>query len=129
MPERIFVTGAGMISALGTNKAEALDALHARRTGIAPLTYLNTSHREFPVGEVKMTNQEMRQCLHIPDTAISTRTSLMGMIAVEEALKEARIGQSANGLRLALISGTTVGGMDMSEQFYLDFLANDTKNA
>src|SRR5215510_156554 len=31
--------------------------------------------------------------------------------------------------KIAFINGTTVGGMDKSEQFYLDFLENDTKNA
>jgi 3-oxoacyl-[acyl-carrier-protein] synthase-1 len=31
-------------------------------------------------------------------------------------------------LRIAFISGTTVGGMDKSEQYYIDFLENDTKN-
>ena len=30
---------------------------------------------------------------------------------------------------MAFISGTTVGGMDQSEHFYLDFFENDTKNA
>jgi 3-oxoacyl-[acyl-carrier-protein] synthase-1 len=32
-------------------------------------------------------------------------------------------------LRVAFINGTTVGGMDKSEQFYADFLTNDTRNA
>jgi 3-oxoacyl-[acyl-carrier-protein] synthase-1 len=126
--KEIFVTGAGIVSALGINKQEALFALQEQRTGIAPLRYLKTSHTEFPVGEVKLTNEEMIQLLHIPETEITTRTSLMGMIAVREALEQAGL-QQRNGLRIALISGTTVGGMDMSEQFYLDFFENDTRTA
>ncbi|MDR1937165.1 MAG: beta-ketoacyl-[acyl-carrier-protein] synthase family protein, partial [Tannerellaceae bacterium] len=128
MPQKIFVTGAGMISALGTNKEEALTALREQRTGIAPLFYLKTSRKGLPVGEVKRTNHEMMQMLRIPEMEITTRTSLMGMIAVREALEQACIPDT-NGLRIALISGTTVGGMDMSEQYYLDFLENDTRNA
>jgi 3-oxoacyl-[acyl-carrier-protein] synthase-1 len=126
--KEIFVTGAGLISALGKNKQEALTALLEQQTGIAPLRYLKTSHTEFPVGEVKMTNEEMMQSLHLPDTTITNRTSIMGMIAVREALEQAGL-QQADGLRIALISGTTVGGMDMSEQYYLDFLENDSRNA
>ena len=128
MSKEIFVTGTGIISALGVNKDETLAALRQQRTGIAPLRYLKTSHTEFPVGEVKRTNEEMMAMLRIPQTEIATRTSLMGMLAVREALEEAGL-RNKNNLRIAFINGTTVGGMDMSEQFYLDFLENDTKNA
>jgi 3-oxoacyl-[acyl-carrier-protein] synthase-1 len=128
MQKDIFVTGMGIISAIGNNQQEALCALQEARTGIAPLRYLKTMHTEFPVGEVKQRNEDMCRMLHIPETEVSTRTSLMGMIAVREALEQAAL-HGKNGLRIALISGTTVGGMDKSEQYYLDFLENDTKNA
>jgi 3-oxoacyl-[acyl-carrier-protein] synthase-1 len=128
MQKEIFVTGAGIISALGNNVQETLLALREKRTGIASLHYLKTSHIEFPVGEVKLSNEEMSRLLLLPETEITTRTSLMGMIAVGEALTQASLHEK-NGLRIALISGTTVGGMDKSELYYLDFLENDTKNA
>jgi 3-oxoacyl-[acyl-carrier-protein] synthase-1 len=128
MQKDIFVTGMGIISATGINQQETLLALQEARTGIAPLRYLKTIHTEFPVGEVKQSNEEMCRMLHIPDTEVSTRTSLMGMLAVREALEQASLHEKT-GLRIALISGTTVGGMDKSEQYYLDFLENDTKNA
>jgi 3-oxoacyl-[acyl-carrier-protein] synthase-1 len=104
-----------------------LAALHEQRSGIAPLLYLNTLHKGLPAGEVKHTNQELMRMLGLPSTEVTTRTSLMGMIAVREALEQAAL-PVANGLRIALISGTTVGGMDMSEQYYADFLENDTRN-
>ena len=116
-----------MISALGIDKREALTALQKRQTGIAPIRYLQTAHKEFPVGEVKRSNEEMMQILQLPDSAVHTRTSLMGMIAAQEAVEEARL-LNAKGLRMALVSGTTVGGMDKSEQYYLDFLSNNTRN-
>jgi 3-oxoacyl-[acyl-carrier-protein] synthase-1 len=128
MQKDIFVTGAGIISALGINKQENLLALQEARTGIAPIRYLKTAHTEFPVGEVKRSNEEMRRLLHIPETEITTRTSLMGTTAAREAMEQASLHEK-NGLRIALISGTTVGGMDKSEQYYMDFLENDTKNA
>jgi 3-oxoacyl-[acyl-carrier-protein] synthase-1 len=128
MQKDIFVTGMGIISAIGINQQETLLALQEARTGIAPLRYLKTIHTEFPVGEVKRSNEEMRRMLHIPEAELITRTSLMGMLAVREALEQASLREK-NGLQIALISGTTVGGMDKSEQYYLDFLENDTKNA
>ncbi|GHT09328.1 hypothetical protein FACS189432_06270 [Bacteroidia bacterium] len=135
MPNGIFVTGAGIISAIGNNKQETLSALQEKRSGIAPLHYLKTSHTEFPVGEVKLTNEEMMQLLDIPETDIHIRTSLMGMIAVREALCHCGLDPQSpqnvaemKGLRIAFISGTTVGGMDKGELYYLDFLDNDTQN-
>lgn len=49
------------------------------------------------------------------------------MLALGEALDEA--GLSGGELPgAAFISGTTVGGMDRSECYYPDFLANDSRN-
>ena len=165
MNERIIITGMGIVSALGNNVDETLSALQARKSGIGNLQYLQTSHTEFPVGEVKMTNEEMIKLLNLPEKEPSTRTSLMGMLAVREALQNANLRQFDNPIsdirqsdirqsdirqsdirqseignrtignrtignrKIAFINGTTVGGMDKSEQFYLDFLENDTKNA
>ena len=146
----IVVTGAGIVSAIGIGKTETLRSLLDERTGIAPLRYLRPSpHRgegqgmgpsaDFLVGEVKLSDEEMKQRLGIGSEP-TTRTSLMGMIALEEALSEAGLwpdsGQRFQALqaadddrpRIALVSGTTVGGMDKSEQYYQDFLENDTHN-
>ncbi|MDR0687143.1 MAG: beta-ketoacyl-[acyl-carrier-protein] synthase family protein [Prevotellaceae bacterium] len=128
MLKKVAITGVGIASALGVGREATLTALRERRTGIAPMRYLNTLHTEFPVGEVKLSNEEMMRALGIPESQATTRTSIMGMVAVREALEHAQI-QGKSGLRVALISGTTVGGMDKSEQYYLDFLENDTKNA
>jgi len=128
----ILISGMGIVSALGNNVEENLQALRASRTGVGPLRYLQTSHTEFPVGEVKMTNEEMIKLLHIPEDELTTRTSLMGKLAVREALQNAGLQYATDDLckqRIAFINGTTVGGMDKSEQFYLDFLENDSKNA
>jgi 3-oxoacyl-[acyl-carrier-protein] synthase-1 len=121
---KILISGMGIVSAIGNNAAETLQSLQENRSGIASLRYLNTARTEFPVGEVKMSNGEMMQLLNIPESMPVTRTSLMGTLAVREALSHCEPGR-----RIALVNGTTVGGMDKSEQFYLDFLENDTRNA
>ena len=120
----ILVTGTGVVSAIGVGKAATLEALLSSRSGVGLLQYLKTEHKEFPVGEVKLTDAEMRLRLGIADDAVTTRTALMGMLALEEALQEARL-TSEMLPKVGFISGTTVGGMDMSEQFYLDFVNNE----
>ena len=124
MIEPIMITGAGIVSAIGNNKAETLSALLHRRSGIAPLRYLQSSHMELPVGEVKLSNEQMKQMLGI-DREPTTRTMLMGMLALQEALSEAGLTSAAQR-PIALVSGTTVGGMDKSEQYYPSFLADDS---
>jgi len=130
----IIVSGMGIISALGYGVEENLQTLLKEKSGIAQLHYLKTTRTEFPVGEVKMTNEEMLSLLNISTTEPTVRTALLGILALREALQNARLAStkptSANPIqkKIAFISGTTVGGMDMSEQFYLDFLENDTRN-
>ena len=122
--EPILITGTGVVSAIGLNKAETLEALLGGKSGVGQLRYLKTEHKEFPVGEVKLTDAEMRERLGIPQDAITTRTALMGMLALGEALEEAQLTQDMLP-KVGFISGTTVGGMDMSEQFYLDFIHSE----
>ena len=121
MIDPIYITGTGVVSAIGIGKAATLEALLSNRSGVGQLKYLKTEHKEFPVGEVKLTDAEMRERLGIAQDAVTTRTALMGMLALGEALDEARL-TSDQLPKVGFISGTTVGGMDMSEQYYLDYL-------
>lgn len=127
----ILITGAGIVSAIGIGKDETLRSLREQRSGIRPLRYLKTDHHEFPVGEVQLSNDQMCDLLGIdPATQPTTRTALMGMVALKEALEQASLIENGKWKieRVPLISGTTVGGMDKSEQYYLDFLENDSRN-
>lgn len=126
MTDPIVITGSGIISAIGNNKADTLDSLLSLKTGVGPLRYLRTEHKEFPVGEVKLSDEEMKQMLHITAEP-TTRTALMGMLAMREALEEAKLTEKGNSTPV-LVSGTTVGGMDKSERYYLDYLSNDFRN-
>ena len=59
MNEEIRITGAGIVSAIGMDKAATLDALMNRRTGVEPVRHLQTLHADLPVGEVKYSNDEL----------------------------------------------------------------------
>ena len=124
---QIWITGSGIVSAIGIGKEETLDSLLAARSGIGALQYLRTEHHEFPVGEVKLTDEEMMHRMHIPEGTPMTRTALMGMMALQEALADAGL-QPHHLPSVGFISGTTVGGMDKSEIYYLDFLENNERN-
>lgn len=124
----VHITGAGIVCAAGLDAAQVLDTLLSVDTGIAPLKYLKTAHSEFPVGEVKLSDEQMRIMLGIPENVPTTRTSLEAMLALRQAL--AQSGITASDIhRAGFVSGTTVGGMDMSECHYLDFIENERYNA
>ena len=117
----IAITGEGIVSAIGLNKQEVLQALQEGRTGIGEMKYLQSIHHELPVGEVDLSNEQMKKMLGIPSEQMMSRTSLLGMLAIDQALKEAYVNvaslraRKADGkpLRIVLVSGTTVGGLQL----------------
>lgn len=123
MAERIVVTGMGIVTGIGVGKESTLQSLLQGRSGVGTVKYLQTQHTEIPVCEVHLTEQEMRRQLDIPADAVTTRTPLLAAMALREALQQARL-QPDGQRRVALVNGTTVGGMEKSEQLYLDFFDN-----
>ena len=63
MEQPIYITGAGIISAIGVGKDEVLHSLLKGESGIAPLRHLDTIHKHLPAGEVKWSDAQMREHL------------------------------------------------------------------
>jgi len=124
---KIVVTGTGIITSLGVGKEETLRKLLNEESSIHPIRHIATKHQHLPSGEVAFDDEALKQMLHYDTDAKITRTSLLGRVALQEALEEAQLSNS-EGARIAFISGNTVGGMEKSEQFYNDFLTNNDKN-
>ena len=110
---KIVITGAGIVSSLGFGQQATLHALLHEQSGIAAPVYLPTAHREHPVGEVQASNESLAVRLGITETL--SRTALLGVAAVREALSHAAIHDLTP---VAFISGTTVGGMDHTERYW-----------
>lgn len=119
----VAITGFGILSAIGNDASAVLSSLKAGKTGIGPMHYLQSSHKELPVGEVKLSNEEMLRMLGLDEKAIVSRTVLMGAIAIRQALEHAKI--DTKGKRVAVISGTTVAGMDITERFFKQIKEED----
>ena len=121
---RIPVIGIGVISALGIGVEENLTALREGRTGIDRLTLFESIHN-VPVGEVKYTSEKLKEILGLNKQDSYSRTALLGICAADLALRDA--GLETSSARVGLISATSVGGMDLTENFYKDFLSDETK--
>ena len=123
---RIVVTGMGMITAIGKDTGENLESLKNRRHGVGPVSLLDTIHRnELLAAEIKLGNDELAAISGISDGGNYTRTSLLGLIAASQAFQSgiAKYGDT-DLTRTAVVSTTTVGGMDKTEKYFRDFLEN-----
>lgn len=127
MANTISITGLGIICAIGNDAQSVLDSLRKGESGIGTMRYLKSRHKDLPVGEVKLSNEEMKQVLGVDPSRTISRTSLMGVIAIRQALDSAGISD-ITGKRVALISGTTVGGMDISELHFEQMLYDKSLN-
>ncbi|MCF2492781.1 MULTISPECIES: beta-ketoacyl synthase [Dyadobacter] len=114
----VRITGMGIVSAIGLTVAENLQALMESRSGIEPVQFLKEAEGLL-VGEVKMSNEALQQALDTGPKGIS-RTSLLGLKAAKEAWGD---NKHVSGLRTGIISATSVGGMDRTEDFYKSYLA------
>ena len=113
---RIAITGIGVVSAIGRNCTETLQSLLTERSGIGPMRYLGSVHADIPVGEVPYSDAELKGLLAL-ENEVMPRTALLGIMAAREAI------QMAEAECDAFISGTTVGGMDLTEQHWADYMA------
>ena len=124
MSKGVAITGMGIISAIGNNVQENYASLIGEKTGISKITQIDTIHKnEIMVGEVKATNSELEQRLDLEVNTYS-RSPMLGIIAAKEAIHQAGITDISD-YKTGLISSTTVGGMDKSEQYFFEYFEND----
>lgn len=115
---KIQLTGYGVVTGIGLNAEENLNAIRRNENGMGKVTLFPTK-LNVPVCEVKRTNEQLKQLLSLPASETFSRTSLLGMLAAREALLDAHIDPAKQ--RTGFISATSVGGMDLSEGFYEEY--------
>jgi 3-oxoacyl-[acyl-carrier-protein] synthase-1 len=127
MGNRIVITGYGIVSSIGLNESEVLDSLISGHSGIGSITRFETIHKgRLPLAEVKLSNNELVDLCGLRSGMNYTRTSLLGIAAAMQASAMAGSGP-VPGPGTGLISATTVGGMDRTEDFYPLFLENPSR--
>ena len=128
MAERVFITGMGIISSIGNNVDETFLSIKSLKSGIGKISFLDTRLAdEIHVCEVKLSGKELFEIAEMMYRKGYTRTALLGLIAAKEAVKSSGINILAD-TRTGLISATTVGGMDKTEQYYFDYLKDGSNS-
>ena len=137
----IAITGEGIISAIGYDKATVLESLREGRSGIGEMRYLPSTHHELPVGEVKWSDEELQSRLSLDPSGKFSRTAMMGMWSIRQALEDSLLLRrqercpsqeystdscllTPDSSRIILISGTTVAGMDLSERYFAEMVSD-----
>ena len=121
--ERVVITGVGVVSPVGTGKAEFWPALLAGKCGIGPVTSFDTSAYPVHIGA------EVRDFAPEPyfqrlNPSGICRASQMAVAAAQMALRDAGLGTAASDRRRIGVSmGTTSGEAECIEQY------NDTRKA
>jgi len=125
MSSSVYVAGIGVISAIGNNVPQHLASFEREEAGMCDISLFDTTHsKKLPVAEVKLDNKQLTAITGLPDD--TSRTALLSLIAAKEALTDAAI-PGFDTLRSGFVSANSVGGMDKSEAFFVDFLANNNK--
>jgi len=121
---KIVVTGVGIVSSIGMNLDETLDSIRSMKSGVGKINRLLTKHSsDLLAGEISQTNQELVELTGTSNKKGLTRTTLLGMVAAREALRDADVSGSED--KTGFISANTVGGMGHTELYYMDYLDRD----
>lgn len=118
MSERVFITGFGIITSIGNNSEENLQSLKKGKFGFGSLEILETVHKHsLPACEIKLNEKELCALAGVNIEEGFTRTSLLGLIALNEAIRQAQLSEE-EVVSSGLISATTTGGIREFEQFF-----------
>ncbi|MBS1577239.1 MAG: beta-ketoacyl-[acyl-carrier-protein] synthase family protein [Bacteroidetes bacterium] len=124
---RIFVTGMGIITAIGNSVPENRDALINGRSGISDLSLFPSKYAGvLPCAEIKISTELLKEKLNAYERGV-TRTSLLSLQALKEAVADAGLSpEELSKDSTALIGASTVGGMCLTDELYHD--ANKSDN-
>jgi 3-oxoacyl-[acyl-carrier-protein] synthase II len=124
LSQRVYISGLGMISAIGNNVPESFLSLSQSKTGIGKINHLTTRYKdEFLAGEIKLSNADLADLVKDNNPALN-RNSYIAMLAAKEAVINSGIDTS-DGLRTGVISSTTVAGMGKTELYYKEMFEKD----
>lgn len=111
---KVFVAGMGVISCIGKGVEENFSSLISGKHGIDSMSEeLDPLLPGFPVGRVHVSNKQL--ATETGGNSKWPRATLLSLFAIKEAMKG--LNRFGN-LRVGLISATTVGGMDLTENGY-----------
>jgi len=120
--EKVYITGMGVISAIGNDVQSCLSTLNSAKTGIGKAHFFQSKYTDSLLfGEVNLDN---KQLISLTNSSIEkglSRTTLLAYKAFQEAIKSAAISkEELSSFKTGFISSSTVGGMSNTDELYAD---------
>ncbi len=123
--KRVVVTGLGALTPIGNTKDEYWDGLINGRSGAAPITYFDTEKFKTKFAcEVK--NFNATDFLDRKEARKMDRFAQYAMVASDEAIADAKLDlDTINKLRVGVIWGAGIGGLETFQNEVLNFASGD----
>ena len=123
--KRVVVTGLGALTPIGNTKDEYWDALLSGKSGAAPVTHFDAEKFKTQFAcEIK--NFEVTDFIDRKLARQMDKFSQYAMVASDEAIADSKLDLDAlNKLRVGVIWGAGIGGLETFQEEVLNFAAGD----
>ncbi len=122
---RVVVTGLGALTPIGNTKDEYWEGLIAGKSGAAPITYFDTEKFKTKFA-CELKNFVPTDFLDRKEARKMDRFTQYAMVASDEAIADAKLDlDKVNKLRVGVIWGAGIGGLETFQQEVLNFAAGD----
>ncbi|MDO6595759.1 beta-ketoacyl-ACP synthase II [Oceanihabitans sp. 2_MG-2023] len=123
--KRVVVTGLGALTPIGNTKDEYWEALLSGKSGAAPITYFDTEKFKTKFAcEIK--NFNATDFFDRKEARKMDKFAQYAMIASDEAIIDAKLNlDSINKLRVGVIWGAGIGGLETFQNEVLNFAQGD----
>ena len=123
---RVVVTGLGMVTPVGNDVATAWDTILAGRSGIGPVTRIDTANFATHFGgEIHQLNLE--PFISAKDARRMDAFMQYGVVAGMQAMRDSGLNVTEkNSDRIGILMGSGMGGLESIEQTYDKFLETNS---
>ncbi|WP_136482207.1 beta-ketoacyl-ACP synthase II [Cognatitamlana onchidii] len=123
--KRVVVTGLGALTPIGNSKDEYWDGLISGKSGAAPITYYDTDKFKTKFA-CELKNYNVNDFFDRKEARKMDKFAQYAMVAADEAIADAKLNlDEVNKLRVGVIWGAGIGGLETFQQEVLNFAAGD----
>ena len=123
--KRVVVTGLGALTPIGNTKEEYWEGLISGKSGAAPITYYDTEKFKTKFA-CELKNFNATDFLDRKEARKMDKFAQYAMVASDEAIADAKLNlDGVNKMRVGVIWGAGIGGLETFQDEVLNFAAGD----
>ena len=123
--KRVVVTGLGALTPIGNTVEEFWEGLVSGKSGAAPITYYDTEKFKTKFA-CELKGFEVTDFIDRKEARKMDKFAQYAMVAADEAIADAKLNvHEVNKLRVGVIWGAGIGGLETFQQEVLNFASGD----